>query len=74
MSGAKDERFKPFLASAESWGMNAPNFVSETSGIVDAQRLAQHICACLLVSTETGAEGHSMVSMVDTTLGRAITV
>lgn len=43
--GAKDDRFKVLLDWAEARHMNAPTSVPESSGVVDAPRLAQHVYA-----------------------------
>lgn len=55
--GAKDESFKAFLEwTKNTRKTNAATIVSETSGVVDALRLAQHIYASLPMNMETGAK------------------
>lgn len=61
LARAEDDSFNTVLDSAEALEMNAPTIVPGSSGVVDAQTLAQHIYESLLVSTESGAKAHSIV-------------
>lgn len=45
---------------AEAWQSNAPTIVSHPSSVTKAPRVAQHMSASLLMSTETGTEVHAV--------------
>lgn len=64
MAGAKDERFKVLLGWAEARGSNAPTIVPESSNVLEAPFLAQHLYAGLLRSTKTGAAAHVIVDNI----------
>lgn len=54
--GNQGREVQRIVGLAEGWVTNAPTIVPETSGIVDAQSLGQHVYASLLISTEIGTE------------------
>lgn len=63
VAGTEDERFTAFVEWVEARDTNAPTMVPETMGAVSVQRLAQHVRASQLISTETGSSLHRRQQM-----------
>lgn len=61
VAGSRDERLKTLLDWAETQERNASAITPESSGVVGAQRVAQHVYAHPLMSMKTGTELHSIV-------------
>lgn len=62
VAGGEDERFKVLLEWAEARETNAAIIIPESSNVVGAPRLAQHVYASLIMSTKAGTETDSIVN------------
>lgn len=60
VAGAKDKPFSVVLMWAEAHDANTPVVDPTASGLAGAQKLAQHLYASFLMSTEAGTEAHSI--------------